>query len=49
MESRRNIGHDTVIELTEGSRNLGYELYFDSFYCSVPTAEYLSTKDIRVH
>lgn len=41
-----NIGCNTVIELTEDLRSPDHHLYFDSYYCSVPTVEYLSTKQI---
>ena len=40
----QNLAHNVVLELLEGLGNKGHHLYFDSYYCSIPTVEYLSTK-----
>jgi len=41
-----NLAHNVVMELTEGLYDRGHELFFDSYYCSVPIVEYLATRQM---
>ena len=40
----RNLANNVILELAEGLTDLGHQIFFDSYYCSVPIVEYLSTR-----